>query len=191
MCYCLGDARLRFPFCREGNGSNRHGMNPGPKLLRWLKVTLLGCALGLFFVATDLAVWSVLSYVHGHARSGPPLRLSAGPVQQELTRIINSQLSAFRKGDYAGAYAFADSALQAQVSPAVFERMVKSGYPAIARSRSASFGVSLDNGAEAIVTVGVMSQSGHLLQYHYLMRHEPNGWRISGVVRVHAEGITV
>ena len=168
-------------------------MNSGPKLLRWLKVTLLGCALGLFLVTANFLLWSWLFDANrgGRMRSGPPLRLSAGSVQQELARVIDSQLSAFRKGDYADAYAFADSALQAQVSPAVFERMVKAGYPAIARSRSASFGVSLDNGTEAIVTVGVMSQSGHLLQYHYLLRREPGGWRISGVVRIHAEGTTV
>lgn len=165
---------------------------PGNKLLRWLKVTLLGCALGLILVTANFLLWSWLfDSNRGHMRSGPPLRLSAGSVQQELARVIDSQLSAFRKGDYAGAYAFADSALQAQVSPAVFEHMVKTSYPAIARSRSASFGVSLDNGAEAIVTVGVMSQSGHLLQYHYLMHHEPGGWKISGVVRIHAEGTTV
>src|SRR5580692_155478 len=168
-------------------------MNSGPKLLRWLKVTLLGCALGLFLVTANFLLWSWLFDANraGRMRSGPPLRLSAGSVQQELARVIDSQLSAFRKGDYTGAYAFADSALQAQVSPAVFEHMVKTGYPAIARSRSASFGVSLDNGTEAVVTVGVMSQSGHLLQYHYLMHHEPNGWRISGVVRVRAEGTTI
>jgi hypothetical protein len=170
-----------------------HGMNPDPKLVRWLKVTLLGCALGLFLVTANFVLWSFLLGPNhgGRERSGPPLRLSAGPVQQELARVIDSQLSAFRRGDYAGAYAFADSALRAQVSPAVFEHMVKTGYPAIARSRSVSFGVSLDNGAEAVVTVGVMSQSGHLLQYHYLMHHEQNGWRISGVVRVHPEGTTV
>jgi hypothetical protein len=168
-------------------------MNPGPKLFRWLKVTLLGCAFGLFLVTANFLLWSWLFDANrgGRMRSGPPLRLSAQSVQQELVRVIDSQLSAFRKGDYAGAYAFADSALQAQVSPAVFEHVVKTGYPAIARSRSASFGVSLDNGTEAVVTVGVMSQSGHLLQYHYLMHHEPNGWRISGVVRVRAEGTTI
>ena len=167
-------------------------MNPGSKLLRWLKVTLLGCVLGLLLVAANFALWSLLRDANrGGARSGPPLHLSREAVQQELDRVINSQLSAFRKGDYTGAYAFADSALQAQVSPAVFERMVKTGYPAIVRSRSASFGVSLDNGKQAVVTVGILSQSGHLLQYHYLMHHEPNGWRISGVVRIRAEGTTV
>ena len=170
-----------------------HGMNPGSKLLRWLKVTLLGCVLGLLLVAANLVLWSFLRDAKRGAalRSGPPLHLSREAVQRELVRVIDSQLSAFRRGDYAGAYAFADSALQAQVSPAVFERLVKKGYPAIARSRSASFGVSLDNGDQAVVTVGILSQSGHLLQYHYLMHHEPNGWRISGVVRVRAEGTTV
>jgi hypothetical protein len=168
-------------------------MNSGPKLFRWLKVTLLGCALGLFLVSANFLLWSWLFDANrgGRIRSGPPLRLSAGSVQQELARVIDSQLSAFRKGDYTGAYAFADSALQAQVSPAVFEHMVKSGYPAIARSRSASFGVSLDNGTEAVVTVGVMSQSGHLLKYHYLMHHEKDRWKISGVVRIHAEGTAI
>jgi hypothetical protein len=168
-------------------------MNPGSKLLRWLQVTLLGCVLGLLLVAANLVLRSFLRDANrgGLAPSGPPLRLSAGPVQQELARVINSQLSDFRRGDYTGAYAFADSALQAQVSPAVFERMVKASYPAIARSRSASFGVSLDNGNQAIVAVGILSQSGHLLQYHYLMHHEPNGWKISGVVRVRTEGTTV
>jgi hypothetical protein len=168
-------------------------MNPGSKLLRWLKVTLFGCAFGLFLVAANFVLWSFLlgANPRGRARSGPPLRLSAGPVQQELDRVIGSQLSAFRRGDYAGAYAFADSVLQAQVSPAVFERMVKAGYPAIARSRSASFGVSLDNGEEAIVTVGIMSEPGRLLQYRYYLRREHGGWKISGVARVHAEGTTV
>jgi hypothetical protein len=168
-------------------------MNPGSKLLRWLKVTLLGCVLGLLLVAANLVLWSFLRDAKRGAalRSGPPLHLSKEAVQQELVRVIDSQLTDFRKGDYAGAYAFADSALQAQVSPAVFERMVKKGYPAIARSRSASFGVSLDNGDQAVVTVGILSQSGHLLQYHYLMHHEQSGWKISGVVHVRAEGTTV
>jgi hypothetical protein len=170
-----------------------HGMNPDSKLFRWLKVTLFGCALGLFLVAANFVLWSFLigANAPGRARFMAPFRLSAGPVEQELDRVIDSQLSDFRRGDYAGAYAFADSVLQAQVSPAVFERMVKSSYPAIARSRSASFGLSLDNGTEAVVTVGVMSEPGRLLQYRYYLRREHGGWKISGVVRVRAVGTTV
>lgn len=169
------------------------GMNPGPKLLRWSKVILVGCALGLFLVAANYVLWSLLLRVDRarHMHAGPPLVLSAEPVKLELIRVIGSQLSDFRRGDFAGAYAFADSDLQAQVSTNAFERIVKTGYPAIARSRSASFGVILDNGEEAIVTVGIMNQSGHLIQYRYLLRHEPGGWRISGVFRVPAQGRTV
>jgi Domain of unknown function (DUF4864) len=168
-------------------------MNPDSKLLRWLKVTLFGCALGLFLVAANFILWSFLVRANppGRPRSLAPFRLSAGPVEQELDRVIDSQLSAFRRGDYAGAYTYADSVLQAQVSPAVFERMVKTGYPAIARSRSASFGLSLDNGDEAVVTVGVRSEPGRLIQYRYYLRREHGGWKISGVVRVRAEGTTV
>jgi hypothetical protein len=182
-----------FHIVKKAMPRGGHAMNSDSKLLRWLKVTLVGCALGLIFVAANLILWSFLLRENqaGRDRSGPPLRLSSEPVKQELARVIGSQLSDFRRGDYAGAYAFADSALQAQVSPALFEHMVKTGYPAIAESRSVSFGVSLDNGSEAIVTVGIMSQSGHLLQYHYFLLREHNGWRISGVVHVRAEGATV
>ncbi len=165
-------------------------MNPGSKLLRWVKVILLGCALGLILVAADMAVWSLLVRAgrHTNVRPGPPFSLSAEPVKLELVRVIGSQLSDFRRGDYAGAYAYADSDLQSQVTTNAFERIVKTGYPAIARSRSASFGVIVDNGEEALVTVGIMAESGRLIQYRYLLRHEQSGWRISGVFRVPPQG---
>jgi Domain of unknown function (DUF4864) len=168
-------------------------MNPGSKLLRWVKVIVVGCALGLCLVAADMAVWSLLVRAGhpGHAHPGPPLLLSTEPVKQELARVIDSQLSDFRRDDYAGAYAYADSDLQAQVSTNAFERIVKTGYPAIAQSRSASFGVILDNGQEAVVTVGIISQSGHVMHYRYLLRHEHGGWRISGVFRVPIQGRTI
>lgn len=167
-------------------------MNSDSKLLRWLKVITLGCVLGLALVSADVLVWSLIRGANrpGHVRAGPPLLLSTEPVKAELVRVIGSQLSAFRRGDYTGAYAFADSNLQAQVTPAVFEHMVKTGYPAMARSRSASFGMILDNGVQAIVTVGIQTQSGRLIQYRYLLRREPDGWKISGVFRVRAEGST-
>lgn len=168
-------------------------MNSDSKLLRWLKVIVLGCSLGLILVTVNFLLWSFLLGTDSarHVRSGPPLRLSAEPVKQELTRVIGSQLSDFRRGDFAGAYAFADSLLQAQVTPAMFEHMVKTGYPAMVECRSTSFGLCLDNGAEALMIVGIMNRSGRILQYRYILRHERSGWRISGVVRVRAEGHTV
>jgi hypothetical protein len=170
-----------------------HGMNPDSRMLRWLKVVVLGFTLGLLLVAINLALWSFFlrAYPPGRTRSAQLFQLSADPVKQQLVGVINSQLSAFRKGDFAVAYGFADSALRAQVPPATFQHMVESAYPAIARSRSASFGVILDNGDEAVVNVGITSQSGRTLQYRYVLRREPAGWRISGVIRIRAEGTTV
>jgi hypothetical protein len=168
-------------------------MNLGSKMLRWAKVIGLGCALGLVLVAADMVVWSLLVRVvrPGSVRPGPPLSLSTEQVKRELVRVIDSQLSDFRRGDYSAAYAYADSDLKAQVSTNTFERIVKTGYPAIARSRSASFGVILDNGEEALVTVGILTQSGRLMHYRYLLRHERGGWRISGVFRIPVQGRTV
>jgi hypothetical protein len=170
-----------------------HAMNPDSRMLRWLKVVLLGCTLGLLLVAINLALWSFFmrAYPPGRARSAPFFQLSADPVKQQLVGVINSQLSAFRKGDYAGAYGLADSALRAQVSPATFQHMVENAYPAIARSRSASFGVILDNGDEAVVNVGITSQAGRMLQYRYILRREPAGWKISGVIRIPGQGTTI
>ena len=49
-------------------------MNPGFKLLRWLKVALLGCALGLFLVAANFILWSLVldenPFGHLHPRAG-------------------------------------------------------------------------------------------------------------------------
>ena len=168
-------------------------MNPGSKLLRWVKVVLVGCALGLFLVAADLAVWSLLVRPGQarHLRAGPALVLSTEPVKAELVRVIDTQLSDFRRNDYAAAFAFADSDLQAQVTTNTFEHIVKTGYPAIARSRSASFGVMLDNGEEAVVAVSITSQSGRVTHYRYVLRHERSGWKISGVFRVPPQGRTI
>jgi hypothetical protein len=162
------------------------------KTARWSKVLLLGCALGLLFVLIDL---SVLNFLRNAGLAGGAqaagFRLSDPPVKEELTTVINSQLAAFRKGDYAGAYNFAALGLRTRMSPAAFEQMMKDGYPQIAQSRDASFGVILDNGARAAVSVGIKSASGRMVHYQYLLTREPAGWRISGVTRITLRGMTV
>jgi Domain of unknown function (DUF4864) len=168
-------------------------MNSGGKTVRWSKVLLLGCALGLLFVLIDLSVLNFLRQA-GLADGGAQdagFRLSDPPVKEELTRVISSQLAAFRKGDYAGAYDFAALGLRTRVSPAAFEQMMKDGYPLIAQSRDASFGVMLDNGTRAVVSVGIRSASGRMAHYQYLLTREPAGWKISGVTRITLRGTTV
>ena len=161
---------------------------------RWLKVLLLGCALGVTLVGADVALWLLLpeSWLPTRLRAQQPFRLSADPDKHELLEVVNSQLSAFRRNDYAAAYTYADSTMRARVSVTAFEQMVKTGYPFIAHSRSVSFGIIVDNGAQALVNVGIIGNSGRrMIQYRYLLRHEPGGWRISGVMRIPHEGITV
>jgi Domain of unknown function (DUF4864) len=160
---------------------------------RWLKVVLLGCVLGLALVLVDVALWMWLpaALLPARFRQPPPFRLSVDPEKHELLKVVNTQLLAFRQNDYATAYACADSAIQKKLSVAGFEEMVKKGYPGIAHSRSASFGIIVDNGEQAYVKVGITGISGHTLQYCYLLVREPGGWRISGVIQIPREGITV
>ena len=177
---------------REREPFENPNMNSADKILRWLNIALLGCALGLLFVAADLALLSYLrhaGYISGPAEPG--FRLSDEPVKRELTRVISSQLAAFRKGDYAGAYDFAATGLKTRLSPAAFERMVRDGYPVITHSSAANFGLILDNGDHAVVTVGVRDATGRMSHYQYLLMREPDGWKISGVTRITLRGTTV
>ena len=151
-----------------------------PKLGRWVRIVVLGCALGLVFVALSLAIIVRLE----QDRLSAPFQLSAEAVKGDVTRVIDLQLSAFRAGDYRGAYFYADSTLQHQFGPAAFEQMVRESYPAIAASRLSNFGVILDNGGTAIVMVSIAGKSGTPVHYQYILRREKGHWRVSGVTRV-------
>jgi hypothetical protein len=163
-------------------------MNGRLKLLRWIRVAALGCVLGLLFafLGTSLRIFPGTG-----KEATPPFGLSEAPVEKELTRLVELQLSAFRRNDYRRALNYADSSLKSQLSVRAFEKMVKAGYPTIAKSRSANFGVVLDNGEEALVNVGITSDTGRTFHYQYLLKREKDGWRISGVARVKLEGITI
>jgi hypothetical protein len=172
-------------------------MNSRFNPVRWLMIVLLGCSLGLLFV-----FWRVSLIVPrdgnrpGRYRMSRPSpvpqgRLSDDAIRSELIEVIQSQLSAFRKNDYSKAYKYAASDLRAQVSLPAFERMVRDGFPLIARSSSAEFGVIVDNGAQALVNVSLVSESGKLIHYQYFLRRERAGWRITGVLRKPFEGTFV
>ncbi|MDB6111840.1 MAG: hypothetical protein JWR69_3590 [Pedosphaera sp.] len=172
-------------------------MNSRFNPVRWLKIVMLGCILGLLFV-----FWRVSLIVprDGNERSRarmsklapmPQGRLSDEAVRKELIEVIQSQLSAFRKHDYSKAYKYAASDIQSQVSLPAFERMVREGFPLLVRSSAVEFGVILDNGSQALVNVSLLSDSGRLIHYQYSLRRERAGWRITGVVRKPFEGTFV
>ena len=168
-------------------------MKPGFKPVRWLVVVLLGCVLGLLFVFISLSFVTPPAGGNGVpsvAISSRRFQLTEDSRAKELTQVIESQLSAFRHDDYSKAYQYAARILTMQMSLAAFERMVKTGYPVIAHSRSAAFGVIFDNGDQAVVNVGIMGASGQIHHFRYFMDHENKSWKIRGVTEVRFEGTT-
>ncbi len=102
--------------------------------------------------------------------------------RDSLHAVISGQLAAFRAGDFATAYGFADRDIKLQFPLERFEQMVKTGYPVIAHSVSAKFGLTFDNGDEAVVNVRVMAADDQSVSYQYMLRRNGENWRITGVV---------
>jgi hypothetical protein len=121
----------------------------------------------------------------------PILHLSSGSVRNEVRAVIEAQLAAFRAGDYRKAHSFAASEMQQALGVFEFEAMVRTGYPAIAQSRSAAFGLALDAGDEAVITVRVQGPENDSIAYQYHLRKEASGWRIAGVTELKDSAMVV
>jgi hypothetical protein len=117
--------------------------------------------------------------VHGADRA---MRASKPEVKKAIVMVIESQLTAFRKGDVAKAYTFAATDLRAQKPLRVFAAIVQESYPEIWANTRAEFGIVRDNGVQATVTVQVYSKAGDA-DYDFTLAKEAAGWRIYGVVR--------
>src|SRR6185436_11416522 len=104
------------------------------------------------------------------AASGGSLQISSEAMRDKLKGVVKSQLTAFRDDDYVTAYTFAAAGIKTKYPLAAFERMVKTGFPAIARFKSAAFGVVLDNGQEAVVSVEIEGESNRATHYQYFLR---------------------
>lgn len=102
-------------------------------------------------------------------------------MKEKLHAVIRQQLEAFRRDDYAAAYVFAAAAIKAQFPVEAFEKMVRAGYPMIAKSSDANFGLTLDDGDRAVVTVRVVGADQRGASFHYLLERSGDDWRISGV----------
>ena len=61
-----------------------------------------------------------------------------GDPRAEMTRTVLDQLAAFRRDDWATAYTYASSTIQARFGLEAFRQMVTSGYAPIARSARAT-----------------------------------------------------
>ncbi|MGH7353971.1 MAG: DUF4864 domain-containing protein [Candidatus Rokuibacteriota bacterium] len=101
----------------------------------------------------------------------------------DATRVALRQLDAFRQGDFDAAYGFASSDIRQMFDRQAFERMVRGGYPEIARSVS---GVVTDGrvepGGPAWITLVIHGANGHTIEALYELVWEDAQWRINGVV---------
>jgi hypothetical protein len=100
-----------------------------------------------------------------------------------MAQTVVEQLAAFRRGDWAAAYAFASSAIQAQFEPEAFRAMVTHGYAPIARSATATVGrVEVLDGRRGLVEVQVVGENGETIDALYELVEEQGAWRVNGVL---------
>ena len=116
---------------------------------------------------------------------------SSDAVKKDLIAVVEAQLVAFRDGDYARAYGFAAPGIQSMMPPESFEKMVRTGYPLIARSSNADFGVALDTGEDAVLAVRITGadEKGTTAEYLYTLSKADGSWKITGVSEVRPGGI--
>ncbi|HZS34233.1 MAG TPA: DUF4864 domain-containing protein [Methylomirabilota bacterium] len=106
----------------------------------------------------------------------------ASPQDRAMVDAVLQQLAAFRRGDWAGAYAFASSAIQAQFGLDAFREMVTRGYAPIARSARATVRrVERLGPHRGLVAVRVDGQDGDAIEALYEMVDEGGAWRVNGV----------
>jgi hypothetical protein len=97
--------------------------------------------------------------------------------------VVMQQLEAFRRNDFTTAYTFASVTVRATFDRTRFEQMVRTGYPEIAHSVSATIGGSRRGDAgEIYLLVRIVGDNGRAIEAVYELVTENGGWRINGVV---------
>jgi len=95
---------------------------------------------------------------------------------------IMKQLEAFRRDDYDTAYTFAAADIKDMFDRTAFERMVRSGYPEIARSTFALIAhTEVAPDGHVHIRVRIRGANGNSIEAVYDMVQEAGGWRINGV----------
>jgi hypothetical protein len=108
-----------------------------------------------------------------------------------MTRTVLEQLDAFRRGDWATAYTYASSAIQARFGLEAFRQMVASGYAPIARSARATVArAELVEAGHGFVEVRVEGANGESVDAVYELVEEQGRWRIDGVLTRPVDGAT-
>ena len=118
---------------------------------------------------------ALLVAVSSAAQQGPDPKAAVDPVMQ--------QLEALRRDDYVAAYTFAAEAIREMFDLPAFERMVRSGYPEIARSSSAHVAESrVGPDGHVYLRVKIRGTNGNAVEAVYDMVWEGGRFRVNGVV---------
>jgi hypothetical protein len=134
----------------------------------------------------------LLSLVLGAVLSPGTLRAQSDTeVLRAAAEPAMSQLDAFRRDDFDAAYGFASREIRELFDREAFERMVRTGYPEIARSVSAAVAASRHApDGHVHLHVRIQGANGRRIEALYDMVREPDGWRVNGVMIRPAPGPT-
>ena len=135
-------------------------------------------------IALDLAAVTLLVATTSLAQPETDVKAAAVPIMK--------QLEAFRRDDYDTAYTFAAADIKEMFYRAAFERMVKRGYPEIARSTFALIARSeVGPDGHVYVRVRIRGANGNSIEAVYDMVQEAGGWRINGVATKPDPGVVL
>ncbi|MCG3112113.1 MAG: DUF4864 domain-containing protein [Candidatus Manganitrophus sp. SB1] len=137
-----------------------------------------------FGTRSRVACWKILCLSLFSLSLFPAHPSAAADPTDLIQSVIRQQMKAFNEDDYATARTFASEGLRQRFSKERFEKMVKSGYPQIAKSHLVSFGEILfsDDTQAAVATVHVTGKDRVTVIARYLMVLEGNAWKINGVM---------
>ena len=111
------------------------------------------------------------------------LLAQTGPDPKEAVEPVLKQLEALRRDDYDTAYTFASASIQEMFDRPAFERMVKGGYPEIARSSSVHVVESrVGPDGHVYLRLKIRGSNGNNIEAVYDLIREGGRFRINGVV---------
>jgi hypothetical protein len=111
------------------------------------------------------------------------LLAQTGPDPKGALEPVLKQLEALRRDDYDAAYTFASASIQEMFDRPAFERMVKGGYPEIARSSSAHVVEGrVGPDGHVYLRLKIRGSNGNSIEAVYDMIWEGGRFRINGVV---------
>lgn len=117
-----------------------------------------------------------------HARETAPAAPSAQDDERAVQAVVAAQLKAFRDGDLAMAFSFADLNIQAMIgNPRQFGAMVARGYGPIYANDGHQFLQIEVRDLQAVQMVLVRGRDGTLALAQYQLSKASGRWRIAGV----------